>query len=173
MVSINEKQWFSQYTHSTDRIKMTSFVDVRRIVIMRPIKLLKLFFVLSVLTSCAHMNPSAIALDGIASDDHEALVQHYENLAREAKIKLQENKKVLEAYEARPYYYGRQGLDLQSHTSANIRAYEKLLRENLRYADSHKKMAIKQTNNQVNKAEAKLNHDLIIENEEYSGYKGL
>ncbi len=51
---------------------------------MKPLKLLKLFFVLSVLTSCAHMNPSAVALDGIASDDHEALVQHYENLAREA-----------------------------------------------------------------------------------------
>lgn len=80
---------------------------------------------------------------------------------------------MLEAYEARPYYYGRQGLDLQSHTSANIRAYEKFIRENLRYADLHKKMAIKQTNAQVNKAEAKLNHGLIIENKEYSGYKRL
>lgn len=84
MVSINEKQWFPQYTHSFDQIMMTSFVDVWRIAIMKPLKLLKLFFVLSVLTSCAHMNPSAVALDGIASDDHEALVQHYENLAREA-----------------------------------------------------------------------------------------
>ena len=140
---------------------------------MKPLKLLKLFFVLLVLTSCAHMNPSAIALGKIANDDHAALVQHYENIAREAKIKLQENKKVLEAYEARPYYYGRQGLDLQSHTSANIRAYEKLIRENLRYADLHKKMAIEQINNQVNKAEAKLYHDLIKDNKEYSGYKGL
>lgn len=173
MVSINEKQWFSQYTHSTDRIKMASFVDVWRVFIMETLKLLKLLFVLTILSSCAQMNPSVIAPKGIASHDHEALVQHYENLAREAKIRLQENKKILEAYEAHPYYYGRQGPDLQSHASANIRAYEKALSENLRFADLHRRMAMEQTNNQINKAEAKLDHDLTIENEAYSGNKGL
>lgn len=67
---------------------------------LKLLKLLKLLFVLTILSSCAQMSPSVIAPKGIVSHDHEALVQHYENLAREAKIRLQENKKILEAYEA-------------------------------------------------------------------------
>lgn len=173
MVSINEKQWFSQYTPSADRIKMASFIDVGRMIIMKTLRLFKLLFALTILTSCAQMNPSVIVPKGIASNDHEALVQHYENLAREAKIRLQENKKILDAYEAHPYYYGRQGPDLQSHTSANIRAYEKALRENLRFADLHRKMAMEQRNNQIYKAETRLERDFPIGNEDYSGNKGL
>ena len=80
---------------------------------------------------------------------------------------------MLEAYEARPYYYGRQGLDLQSHTSANIRAYEKTVRESLRYVDLHRKMALEQQKNQMNKAETNLDRDFTTENSEYSGNKGL
>jgi len=119
------------------------------------------------------MGSSVIAPTGIASDDHEALARHYENLAKEAQIRLQEKKKVLEAYEARPYYSGRQGLDLSSHTSANIRAYEKTLRESLRYANLHRKMAMEQHNNQINKAEANLDGNFAPEIPEYSGNKGL
>lgn len=140
---------------------------------MRTLKLLALLCVLTVLAACTSMNSTLIAPAGIAGSDHEALVKHYENLAREAKIKLHENKKILESYEARPYYYGRRGQDLQSHTYANIRAYEEALRESLKYADLHRKMAIEQKNNQINKAENDLNRDFTVENSEYPDNKGL
>ena len=140
---------------------------------MKALKFLILLFALTILASCVQMGASVIAPTGIVSNDHEALARHYENLAKEAQIRLQENKKVLEAYEARPYYYGRQGLDLPSHTSANIRAYEKTLRESLRYADLHRKVAMEQHNNQINKAEANLDGDFATEESEYSGHKGL
>ena len=140
---------------------------------MKALKFLIPLLALTVLASCAQMSSSIVAPTGIADNDHEALVRHYENLAMEAKIRLRENKKVLEAYEARPYYYGRQGLDLQSHTSANIRAYEKTVRESLRYVDLHRKMALEQQKNQMNKAETNLDRDFTTENSEYSGNKGL
>lgn len=46
-----------------------------------------------------------------------------------AKIKLNEHQKILEDYEDHPYVYGRQGLDLRSHTTANIRYYEELIKD--------------------------------------------
>ncbi len=140
---------------------------------MKALKLLVPLFAFTVLAACAQMSSSVVAPAGIASNDHEALVRHYENLASQAKIRLQENKKVLEAYEARPYYYGRQGLDLQSHTSANIRAHQKTEEESLRYAALHRKMALEQQNNQVNQTEVNQDRDFTTENREYSGNKEL
>lgn len=140
---------------------------------MKALKLLVPLFAFTVLAACAQMSPSVVAPTGIASNDHEALVKHYENLASHAKIRLQENKKVLEAYEARPYYYGRQGLDLQSHTSANIRAHQKALEESLRYAALHRKMALEQQKNPVNQTEVSQDRDFTTGSEEYSGNKQL
>ena len=75
---------------------------------------------------------------------------------------------VLEEYEAHPYYYGRQGQDVRSHASANIREYEKTLKENLDNADSHRKMAMEQ-NNQINKAKINLDRDFTaVKSSEYS-----
>ncbi len=86
----------------------------------------------------------AFAENEAIHSDHVALMKHYENLAKEAEAKLQENKEALDQYEAHPYYYGRQGQDLQSHASANIREYEKALKESLNQADLHRKMAMTQ-----------------------------
>jgi len=133
------------------------------------LKFLVRLLVLTLLASCAQMSSSVVAPTGIADNDHEALVMHYENLAKEAKIRLQENKKILEDYEARPYYYGRRGQDLQSHTSANIRVYEKILKESLRYVDLHRRMAMEKQNNQINKAETNLDRDAMAEQIEDSG----
>jgi hypothetical protein len=49
----------------------------------------------------------------------------------ETRSKLAEHKQLLEDYENRSYVYGRTGLDIQSHTKANIRYYEELLNEQL------------------------------------------
>jgi hypothetical protein len=142
--------------------------------IMRALKSLVSLFAFALLAACAQMSSSVVAPTGIASNDHDALIRHYENLASHAKVRLQENKKILEAYEARPYYYGRQGLDLQSHASANIRAHQKTLKESLRYADLHRKMALEQQQkNQISQTEVSLDRDLTTENGEYSGNKEL
>lgn len=89
---------------------------------------------------------SAFAADGVDNNDHAALAKYYENLTKEAATKLQENKEILEEYEAHPYYYGRQGQDLQSHTSANIHEYEEHVEENLHNAELHRKMVLEQDN---------------------------
>lgn len=138
---------------------------------MKSLKFIVLLLAFTVLASCAQMSSSVIAPTGIASNDHEALARHYENLAEEAKIRLHENKKVLEAYEARPYYYGRQALDLPSHATANIRAYEETLKETRKYADLHRKMAMEQQGNQ--KSADIADRDLTAENSEYDEDKEL
>ncbi len=84
------------------------------------------------------------AVEGINDNNHIALTQYYETMANEAKMHLQENKALLEEYEAHPYYYGRQGQDIRSHATANIREYEEQLKENLQNAELHKKMASEQ-----------------------------
>ncbi|PSJ17427.1 hypothetical protein [Nitrosomonas supralitoralis] len=112
---------------------------------------------LVILSACAQMNASLIAPTGIANNDHEALVNYYETVAEEARSRLQKNKKILEAYEARPYYYGRRGLDLQSHTSANIRAHEKTLQESIKFAEFHKRMATKERNAPTSKEKINSN----------------
>ncbi len=123
---------------------------------------------LALLTSCAQMNPSVIAQADVAHNDHNAMAKYYENQVKEVKIRLQANQKVLEECEAHPYYYGRQGQDVRSHASANIREYQKTLKESLRNAEQHRIMAIEQEQ-QTNKTKAHLNHDLSIEPSESSG----
>ncbi len=102
---------------------------------------------------------SAFAQNAIDNEDHFALASHYENLAKEAEAKLQENKAALEEYEEHSFYYGRQGQDVQSHTTANIREYEKQLSENLNNANLHKKLAMEQQNNVINKAKLNVGDD--------------
>ena len=102
------------------------------------------------LSACAQMNPvsadqnneiGTTRLSAIDHNNHDALAQHHENTAKEMQTKLQAQKKLLQEYEDHNYYYGRKGLDLQSHTSANIRYFEKSIKENLKEAAIHRKMA--------------------------------
>jgi len=127
---------------------------LEEVFIMKTLKLSVGVLTLIILSACAQMNASLIAPTGIADNDHEALVNYYETVANEARSNLQKNKRILEAYEARSYYYGRRGLDLQSHASANIRAHEKTLQESLKFAEIHKRMAAEQHNDPVNKVKA-------------------
>lgn len=128
---------------------------------MKALRYLILLVSLTVLSACAQMGPSVISQAKIAEDDHVSLISHYEALADEAKDRLKANKKILADYEARPYYYGRRGLDLQSHTTANIRVYEKELRKNLELAEFHKRMVINQGELKANNTEAHLEDEYI------------
>ena len=122
-------------------------------------KTTKFFTVIPLLVS-GFFATSVYAVDGIDDNDHAALINYYEAQARTAEAKLQENKALLEEYEAHPYYYGRQGQDFQAHTSANIHEYEEVLKDSLENADLHKKMAVHEGNNPIiNKAKINIDND--------------
>ncbi len=135
---------------------MAIFIYDWRVPIKNTLKLSILLLIFIMLPACAHLNPAAVPAE-IATNDHDALAVYFENLAKEAKVKLHENKRLLRKYEESPYLFGRQGQDVKSHAAANIREYEKTLRESQNYADFHRKMAIELKGNSLNKA--KLNQD--------------
>ncbi|HEX7234436.1 MAG TPA: hypothetical protein VF243_04125 [Nitrosospira sp.] len=67
--------------------------------------------------------------------------------AKEMQVKADEQKRLLEHYEDKSYLYGRRAQDLQSHTHALIRNYEKAVAENMRAAAFHRQMASKLNEN--------------------------
>ena len=86
-----------------------------------------LILTFALLSSCAHMDSIITTSTQVVSKNCGVLIRHYEDLAKEANSRLQKNREALAEYEAHPYYYGREGQDLRSHASANIREYEKVL----------------------------------------------
>jgi len=155
---------------------MTSSINDLRVSINKVLKLSSLLLALSVLSACAQLGTSVAKPTGISNDNHDALVKYYEGVAKDAKLKLQENQKILQEYEARPYYFGRQALDVRSHAAANVRAYEKEIEESLASAGLHRKMAMEQQGNQTKKAESNQDRDFtskVSGYSEYSGNKGL
>ncbi|SDY82300.1 hypothetical protein [Nitrosomonas sp. Nm33] len=102
------------------------------------------------LSGCAQMSPIASTLNAeklganqhfIDPNNHDVFAKHHEDAANEMKAKLQAQKELLKEYEEHNYYYGRKGQDLQSHTLANIRYFENSIKENLKEAAIHRKMA--------------------------------
>lgn len=154
---------------------MTLFIYDWRVPIKQALKLTSVFLALATLVSCAQMSPSVSAPAGIAGNDHKALVKYYEGVAKDANLRLQENKKVLQEYEAHPYYFGRQGLEVRSHAAANIRAYEKTLKESLVFADHHRKLANEQIglkSSETKTVEVNQDRDFASDTSEYSEYSG-
>ncbi len=121
-------------------------------------KAAKLISLLSILAFSLSVS-SVFAVDGIDDSDHTALTSYFENQMKEAEEKLQRNKEYLEEYEAHPYYYGRQGQDFRAHTIANIHEYEELLANSRSAAEFHKRMALDQSNDVINKAQANFDQE--------------
>lgn len=111
---------------------------------MKTLKLIISTISLTFLVACAQMNPMIVSESEINKKDHAALAKYYENSAAEAKQQLAKHKRVLKTYEDKSYLYGRGGQDLQSHATANIREYEKEVRENTELAHFHRKLATEQ-----------------------------
>src|SRR4051794_14609107 len=85
---------------------------------------------------------SRVAEEGATTQgDHEAVAKLYEEAATESQAKVAEKKELLEHYEDKSYLYGRRAQDLQSHTHALIRNYEKSIRKNLQAAAVHRQIA--------------------------------
>lgn len=111
---------------------------------MKTLKLIISTISLTFLVACAQMNPTIVSESEINKKDHAALAKYYENSAKEAKQKLAKHKRALKTYEAKPYLYGRGGQEFQSHATANIREYEKEVKENIELAHFHRKLATEQ-----------------------------
>ena len=71
----------------------------------------------------------AAAQNATTHDEHESIAKYYENTAAQMQVKVAEQKELLEQYENKSYLYGREAQDLQSHTSALIRDYEKSVKQ--------------------------------------------
>ncbi|MDV6345698.1 hypothetical protein [Nitrosomonas sp. Is37] len=117
---------------------------------MKKLTFLMIVLMLGFLVGCAQTGP----IGGVHSNEfysgklratdpsnHDAVAKHYEDAANEMKAKLQTQKKLLKEYESHSYYYGRGGQDIRSHTTANIRMYENAIKENMKEAVLHRKMA--------------------------------
>ena len=115
----------------------------------------------------ASLSPSAVASEPVEAavirmaaegattqGDHEALAKLYEDAATELQATVAEQKELLEHYEDKSYLYGRRAQDLQSHTHALIRKYEKTVRKNLQAAAMHRQIAGRLKENHASAGEA-------------------
>ncbi|BCT67778.1 hypothetical protein NNRS527_01366 [Nitrosospira sp. NRS527] len=75
--------------------------------------------------------------------DHNALAKRFENLAKEMRMKAEEQKRLLEHYQEKSYLYGRQAQDRKSHTWALMHRYEQAAKTSLSKAAAHRQMAAK------------------------------
>ena len=89
----------------------------------------------------AQNNEHSAEVRSIDPNNHNAVAKYYEDVAKEMKAKLREQKERLEEYERHNYYYGRKGQNFRSHTWANIRDLENSIKENLKEAAIYWEMA--------------------------------
>jgi hypothetical protein len=94
----------------------------------------------------------AAARNAVTRSDHDAIARYYEKTAAQMQAKVTEQKALLEQYENKSYLYGRQAQDLQSHTSALIRDYEKSAEASSQVAALHRQRAARLYQNQAAKA---------------------
>jgi hypothetical protein len=127
-------------------------VNLQEIVTIMKTKIGKCSAILSMLgllASCAQTNPlEALSADARKADgnagtygDHNRLAGQYQSMAKELRVKTEEQKKLLQHYEERSYLYGKQAQDRQSHTRALVRRYQRVADEAIRQAAFHQKMA--------------------------------
>lgn len=74
---------------------------------------------------------------------HEIIASYYEDEARKAQAKTRELKLLLEHYEEKSYLYGKKAQDLQAHTTALARKYEKAAKADAKEAVTHRQIALK------------------------------
>lgn len=89
----------------------------------------------------------AAAENATTSSEHEFVAKYYEGAAAQLQAKVKEQKELLEQYEDKSYLYGRQAQDLQSHTLALIRDYERSVEASNKEAALHRQMAAKLNQN--------------------------
>ena len=111
-------------------------------------KLLILIVVLTFLSACATREKSptphswALAVQTAETrENHEALAKHYDEVAQQMLVDAEEEKAMLEQYQAQPYKYGKRILDLKAHATAMIRDFELAAKESKQMANYHRQLA--------------------------------
>jgi outer membrane murein-binding lipoprotein Lpp len=97
----------------------------------------------ALLASCASPHPMdmAVAVQSAKSKaDHEALAAHYEQTAQEMQAKVDEHKKLLAVYQAKPWVLGKQAQTFQGHCMSLIGIYQQAVDANLKMAAAHRQM---------------------------------
>jgi len=109
--------------------------------------LITLLLALGLLSACAEFNPHPMDMNQAVHNaktkaDHEALAQHYEEVAKEMQLKVEEHKKILSEYQREPWLIGKQqATGFGVHCQRLIDVYEKAAEENLEMAKMHREMA--------------------------------
>ena len=109
--------------------------------------LITFFLALGLLTACAEFDPHSMDMSQAIHNaetkaDHEALAQHYEDVAQEMQNKVEEHKKILSEYQRRPWVFGRQvATGYGVHCENLIRIYSQAAEENREMAKMHRAMA--------------------------------
>ena len=94
-------------------------------------------------TDIADFDVDSAVVDAVTRSEHEAVAKYYEDAARRMQAKAEEQKLLLEQYEDKSYIYGREAQDLQAHTYALVRKYEKEAKASVKEAALHRQMALK------------------------------
>jgi hypothetical protein len=114
---------------------------------MKTSLLIILFLALGQLTSCAEYDPHSMDMNQAVHNakskaDHEALAQHYEEVAKEMQAKVDEHKKILSEYEREPWLIGKQqATGFGVHCQRLIDVYQKAAEENVEMAKMHRELA--------------------------------
>ncbi len=106
-----------------------------------------LLLALGLLAACAEFDPHSMDMgqaihNAKTKADHEALAQHYEDVAQEMQKKVEEHKEILNQYERAPWQFGRQvATGYGVHCKNLIQIYSQAVDENLEMAKMHREMA--------------------------------
>ena len=108
--------------------------------------LLTMPLILGLLAGCTQPNTHPMDMTiGIQNTktkaDHEALDAHYKQVAQEAEAKVEEQKKILNQYQAHSFLYGRQAQTLKENCESRIRHYQQVTEANLQMAKLHRELA--------------------------------
>jgi hypothetical protein len=98
-------------------------------------------FLPGLIASCAPNAYGEAANQATPSEYHIAKAKYYEEMAKNLRIKAKEQEQLLEHYEDKSYLYGKRAQDLQAHTWALIRKYERASMKSLNKAADHRRIS--------------------------------
>lgn len=112
---------------------------------MKKILIPALILAVMVSTSCATKNNAAMdwaaaAQNADTTEAHEALAQHFDELAKAAEANAEEERRALADYQARPHRYGRRIKDLRARSGALLRDYEAAANDARQMAALHRQI---------------------------------
>ena len=112
--------------------------------ILVAISMLVLTAALAACSNSKELHPHNWALDvqnAETRDAHMVLADHYEDIAKTMDADAEEERRMLEQYQAKPHKYGRQIQDLRARAEGMINHFEKAAEDSRKMAEYHRKFA--------------------------------